>query len=155
MPLDTWMSRTHSPQHPDFINIDLDPSDGDFEKVIKVAQAAKTVLGKWKLKSVVKTSCKTGLHIYIPVNGISYKQARLASEMLGREILSKVPGIATTNVSQSQRGDKVFIDPSQNDYAETLAVAYSARPNTTPTVSTPLSWTEVKKGYHAQKTILQ
>jgi len=44
------------------------------------------------------------------------------------------------------RKNKVFIDPSQNDYADTLAAAYSVRPNRIPTVSTPLDWKEVKSG---------
>ncbi|KAA2242699.1 hypothetical protein F0L74_09225 [Chitinophaga agrisoli] len=141
-----WMSRTATPQAPDFVNIDLDPSGNDFEKVIEVARAAKTVLSKWKLKTVVKTSGKTGLHIYIPVTGISYQQARRAAETIGQEVLALVPRIATTNVNRSQRGSKVFIDPSQNDYADTLAAAYTVRPNSIPTVSTPLSWAEVRKG---------
>jgi bifunctional non-homologous end joining protein LigD len=43
----------------------------------------------------------------------------------------------------SSRGTKLFVDPSQNDYADTLAAAYSVRPYHTPTVSTPLELREV------------
>ena len=39
-----------------------------------------------------------------------------------------------------------FIDPSQNDYADTLASVYSVRPHKIPTISTPLDWKEVKHG---------
>ena len=145
--INPWMSRITNPQEPDFINIDLDPTEEEnFYKVIEVALAAKKVMSKHKLKSFVKTSGKTGLHIYIPVTGIGYSQARSYSEKLGQEIHELVPDISTTNVSVSSRGDKVFIDPSQNDYADTLASAYSARPYHLPTVSTPLDWSEVKKG---------
>jgi bifunctional non-homologous end joining protein LigD len=140
-----WMSTKQNPQQPDFINIDLDPSDEDFSKVIETAQATKEVLAKYKLKSFVKTSGKTGLHIYVPVSGISFEQAKAYSEQLGETIHQLVPAISTTAVSKALRGDKVFIDPSQNDYADTLASAYSVRPNKIPTVSTPLEWKEMNK----------
>ena len=86
------------------------------------------------------------MHIYIPVRKITYAQARNFSETLGEAIHKLVPKISTLNVSVSSRGTKLFIDPSQNDYADTLASAYSVRPHTIPSVSAPLDWKEVKKG---------
>ena len=145
--LNPWMSRMQKPDQPDFINIDLDPSDDHFEKVIEVALAAKKILAKHRLKSMVKTSGKTGMHIYLPVIGINFSAARHYSEVLGQQIHETVPKISTTHISVDLRGDKVFIDPSQNDYADTLAAPYSARPYHLPTVSTPLDWKEVKRGF--------
>jgi bifunctional non-homologous end joining protein LigD len=144
--INPWMSRKQKPEEPDFINIDLDPTDDDFDKVIETALAAKELLAKYKLKSFIKTSGKTGLHIYMPTTGITFPQARAYSEQLGKEIFELVPDIATTEVSIDLRGNKTFIDPSQNDYADTLAAVYSARPYRLPTVSTPLDWKEVKPG---------
>jgi bifunctional non-homologous end joining protein LigD len=141
--INPWMSRTIHPTQPDFFNIDLDPSDADFNKVIEVALAAKEVLNKLKLQSLPKTSGKTGMHIYIPVTGITYEQGRNYSEQLGAQIHAIVKNISTLNISLSSRKNKVFIDPSQNDYADTLAAAYSVRPNHKPTVSTPLEWKEI------------
>lgn len=153
--INPWMSRIQNPQQPDFINIDLDPSDSDFKKVIECTLAAKDVLKKHSLKSFVKTSGKTGIHIYIPVTGIDFPQARSISEQLGEEIQALVPKISTTTVSINQRGNKVFIDPSQNDYADTLAAPYSARPNHIPTVSTPLDWKEVKLSLSADSFTIE
>jgi bifunctional non-homologous end joining protein LigD len=144
--LNPWMSRTHDPNSPDFINIDLDPSDNDFNKAIETALAAKEVLAKSKLNSFVKTSGKTGIHIYIPVTGMSFAEARVCSEQLGDAINNLVPDISTTKVNIKSRGNKVFIDPSQNDYADTLASVYSVRPYRIPTVSTPLDWKEIRVG---------
>ncbi|MHA4842958.1 DNA ligase D [Flavitalea antarctica] len=140
-----WMSTRQNPNHSDFVNIDLDPADDDFEKVVATAQAAKKVLEKWKLRSFVKTSGKTGMHIFIPVTGLNYAEARTCSERLGEFIQQLVPDISTTEISKDLRGGKVLIDPSQNDYGDTLACVYSARPNKIPTVSTPLLWDEVNK----------
>jgi bifunctional non-homologous end joining protein LigD len=140
-----WMSTRHNPGQPDFINLDLDPTDDDFQKVIETALSAKEVLAKYKLKSFVKTSGKTGIHIFIPVMELSFAEARVCSERLGEAIQQLVPDISTTKISKELRGNKVLIDPSQNDYSDTLASAYSVRPNKIPAVSTPLSWQEVNK----------
>lgn len=153
--INPWMSRTTSPEAPDFVNIDLDPSDGDFGKAITAAQASKKVLDKYKLKAFPKTSGKTGIHIYIPVRGLDFPQARYYSGRLGEEIAALIPTIATTEVSISLRGKKIFIDPSQNDYADTLACAYCVRPNTTPTVSTPLEWKEIKAGLKPERFTIE
>ncbi len=50
--INPWNSRISNYQQPDFIIIDLDPTDEDFEKVIKTALAAKKVFDKSKLKRV-------------------------------------------------------------------------------------------------------
>lgn len=142
--LNPWSSRTTNPQEPDFISIDLDPSDEDFGKAIKTAQAAKQVFDRYKLQSFVKTSGKTGIHLFIPCQGFDFPKARTFAEKICELVCSEVPDIATTEVSIEHRGDKLFVDPSQNDYADTLACAYSVRPYKHPTVSTPLEWKEVK-----------
>jgi bifunctional non-homologous end joining protein LigD len=143
--INPWMSTKDHPTEPDFINIDLDPTDDDFTKVIETALAAKEVMNKYKIRSFIKTSGKTGMHIYIPIVNISFPQARSYSERLGQKIQELVPTISTTQISKNLRGDKVLIDPSQNDYADTLAAAYSVRPNKIPAVSTPLEWKEVNQ----------
>ena len=89
------------------------------------------------------------------MHGIDYKQARFFSERLGEETHQLVKEISTVTVSTNQRGNKVFIDPSQNDYADTLASAYSARPCLLPTVSTPLEWKEVKPGLNPLNFIIE
>ena len=57
-----------------------------------------------------------------------------------------VPKISTVNETISQRGDRVYIDAGQNDYADTLAAPYSIRAYHRPLVSAPLTWREVKPG---------
>ena len=138
-----WTSRITDPHHPDFIVIDLDPSDNVFSKVITTAMAAQTVFKKHDLRAFPKTSGKTGMHLYIPCTGITFKQARMIAEKICEEIHSLVPDVTTSEVSIDRRGNKLYIDPNQNDEADTLAAPYSVRPHYLPTVSTPLEWKEI------------
>jgi len=149
--MNPWNSRTVSPLTPDYITVDLDPSDNDFGKAIATAKAAKGWFNKHKLKTFIKTSGKTGMHIFIPCSGFTYPQARVLSKYICIQIHELVPDITTIEVSKDHRGDKLFVDFSQNDEADTLAAAYSVRPGPLPLVSTPLEWREVKAGLEPGK----
>jgi bifunctional non-homologous end joining protein LigD len=157
--INPWNARTTDPYKPDYIVVDLDPSDDDFKKVITTAIAAKEVFKKYKLVTFPKTSGKTGMHLYLPCSAFDFPQARDIAEKLCEEIHDLVPEITTTAVTISQRGSRLYIDPNQNDEADTLAAPYSARPYHLPTVSTPLNWNEItgKLDPHAFtiKTILK
>jgi bifunctional non-homologous end joining protein LigD len=142
--INPWTSKLENINNPDFIIVDLDPSDEDFKKAIDTALAAKQVFDRNKIKAFVKTSGKTGIHLYLPCNDFDFSQARTIAENLCNEIHQLVKSVTTTNVSVASRGNKLYLDPNQNDYADTVAAAYSARPYHIPTVSTPLEWKEIK-----------
>lgn len=57
--------------------------------------------------------------------------------------IGKSPKITTIIVSVSARGDRLYLDPNQNDYAITVAAPHAARPYHIPTVSTPMDRKEV------------
>ncbi|MDQ6814463.1 MAG: non-homologous end-joining DNA ligase, partial [Bacteroidota bacterium] len=67
--INPWTSRTIHYQQPDFVIIDLDPSDEDFKKAVETAKAAKQFFDANKLKAFPKTSGKTGIHLYVPCRG--------------------------------------------------------------------------------------
>jgi bifunctional non-homologous end joining protein LigD len=140
-----WTSRIENYLEPDFIIIDLDPSDEDFKKVIKTSLAAKEIFDKLKLIVSPKTSGKTGMHLFIPCEKFTFPEARKIAEEICKQINLIVPEITTTEITVSNRGDKLYIDPNQNDEADTVAAAYSVRPAATPTVSTPLEWKEINE----------
>lgn len=147
-----WASRIAAPEQPDYIWIDLDPTvnksneDEGFKKAIEVAMAAREILAGHKLKSFVKTSGKTGIHIYVPCNGINFGQSRLIANRIADEIHPLLKSISTRSETISHRGDSVYIDANQNDYADSLAAPYSIRPYHQPIISTPLEWKEIKPG---------
>jgi bifunctional non-homologous end joining protein LigD len=146
--INPWTARTTAPLQPDYIVIDLDPSDDDFSKAIEAALASKECFNAHKLTAFVKTSGKTGIHICIPCSGFGFPEARKIAEHMCSEIHDMLPDITTTAVSINLRGNKLYLDPNQNDEADTIAAAYSVRPYHLPTVSTPLAWKEVTRKLH-------
>jgi bifunctional non-homologous end joining protein LigD len=158
--INPWASRTHSINEPDYLTIDLDPTipnkltvkqrlkaEGEgFAKAIEVAITAKKIFDEYQLKTFIKTSGQTGLHIYIPCSGFTYKVPREIAFKLAKEVQASVSKISTLQSSKDLRGDKVYIDTTLNDYADTLAAPYCIRPYHEPLVSTPLDWSEIKKG---------
>jgi len=146
--INPWTSRTSNSTEPDYIVIDLDPSDDDFKKVIETAKAAKQYFDKNKLKSFIKTSGKSGMHLLLPCGGFTFPDARIIAIKICSDIQNMVPEITTSQLSVSSRGNKLYIDPNQNDYADTIAAPYAVRPHYIPSISTPLNWREVNSKLH-------
>lgn len=138
-----WNSRKESFNNPDYIVIDLDPSDGDFEKVINTTLAVKHYLDENNLIGFVKTSGQTGMHVFVPCEGIGYGNARKIGEIFSKSINALVPEITTIAPLKKNRGDKLYVDPSQNDFSDRMATAYCVRSFESPNVSTPLRWEEI------------
>jgi len=141
--LNPWNSTTKNPEEPDYIAIDLDPSDDDFKKVVKTALAAKEYFEEQALTTFIKTSGRTGIHIFIPCKGFTFPEARKLGEHICAEIHKRVPMFTTLEITVEKRGNKLFVDFSQNDQADTLASAYSVRPAKQPNVSAPIEWDEL------------
>lgn len=166
-----WGSRTPTQTVADYIVIDLDPAiDPDnrvvsqkegFAKAVKIALSAKKLLDQCKITSFIKTSGKSGLHIYLPCTGFHYAEekrkgeVRTIAENICAAIHEEIPGISTISFSQANRKDNVFIDYSQNDFADRVACPYSARHNHSPNVSTLLAWPEINPKLSPQQFTIE
>ncbi len=149
--INPWNSRLGSLEYPDYMVIDLDPSDKNtFEEVIDAALATKEVLDKAGAKAFCKTSGSTGLHIYVPMGALySYEQVRDFCKILVMQVQDMMPDNTTLERSLKKRSDKkMYLDFLQNRQGQTLASAYSLRPKPGATASAPLDWKEVKSGLH-------
>jgi bifunctional non-homologous end joining protein LigD len=145
--INPWSSRLKDLDKPDWTILDLDPEGIGFPAVIETAQAIHAVCKEWKVPCHPKTSGKTGIHIYIPLQGrYTYEQARQFAQLIAIETHKRVPKITSLERSPDKRHRKVYIDYLQNSRGQTLAAAYSVRPTKDATVSMPLRWEEVKAG---------
>jgi bifunctional non-homologous end joining protein LigD len=156
--------------YPDYVVFDLDPyiysgkeNKGDepelnekaFAKTCEVALWLKDELDSLSLSSFLKTTGKTGLHIYVPIlRRLDYVAVRAAAEAVGHHLLRQHPREITMEWSVDKRTGKIFFDHNQNSRGKTLASVYSARPHPTGAVSMPVRWDELGDIYPPDFTIL-
>jgi bifunctional non-homologous end joining protein LigD len=158
--------------HPDFIVFDLDPyiySDTRttsvhepkynikaFKTAVEIAQLLKTeIFDKLKIKSYIKTSGMTGLHIFVPVlANYTYDQTRSFAAAIGRMLVSIEPHRVTMDWNTSRRRGKIFFDYNQNAEGKTLASVFSARPSPLATISMPIEWSMIDQILPTDFTIL-
>jgi bifunctional non-homologous end joining protein LigD len=148
--LNPWNSRVTNLDKPDYLVIDVDPSEAnEFEDVIDATLAVKAVLEKAGAEAYCKTSGATGLHVYVPLHAeYSYDQIRSFAEVIALLAFEQLPDLTTVERPLSKRKGRVYLDYLQNSKGQTLASAYSLRPHPGATVSAPLQWKEVKQGLH-------
>jgi bifunctional non-homologous end joining protein LigD len=145
--LNPWNSRLGSLERPDYLVIDLDPEGRTFEEVIQVAQVVHTILRQAGADSQVKTSGKTGLHVYVPLDAeYSYETARQFARRVVEWVNQQSPRLTSLERSPKKRKGKVYLDYLQNSRGQTLAAPYSLRPRPGAPVSTPLDWDELAPG---------
>lgn len=145
-----WMSRVGSLENPDFILIDLDPQQSEFDKIVEAALLVKTKLDTLGLDGYPKTTGGDGMHIYIPLEShYSYEQARTFAEVIARILAAERPDLFTTPRSVEKREkNRVYFDYLQIAESKTISAPYVARAYAGAPVSTPLAWDEVKPGLH-------
>lgn len=152
--INPWHSRVKSLDNPDYLIIDIDPSDNNtFDQVIEAAQVVKQILDQAGAMSICKTSGASGMHVYVPMGGkYSYDQAKDFANIVCMLAQAQIPEFTTLERSLSKRSkDQIYMDYLQNRKGQTIACVYSVRPKKGATVSTPLDWSEVKKGLTPQQ----
>jgi bifunctional non-homologous end joining protein LigD len=149
--------------YPDYVVFDIDPyiysgkekpgaepelNNVAFEKGKEVAFWLKDLLNGMSLEPIVKTSGKTGLHVFVPIRRtIDFDAARQVSELVGRHLLRLHPKDITLEWSVPKRTGKIFMDYNMNVRGKTLNVAYSPRGAPGAPVSMPLTWEELETAH--------
>jgi bifunctional non-homologous end joining protein LigD len=132
---------------PDLLFFDVDPEPpATLSDAAEVALLLKDKLCDMGLTPFVKTSGKKGLHVVIPIEPQpSFEEVRAFVHKVGIE-LAKESSIVVSEFKDTKKPGKVFADYLQNSPMRTMVIPYSLRPTPEATVSTPLEWSEVKKG---------
>lgn len=126
---------------------DPDYSRRGFDAATEAAVLLREVLKRLKLEGFVKTSGKTGLHVFVPVvRRYTFEQTHAFAKTVTQYVESLFPAKVTTAWAAEQRVGKVFLDYNQNRLGATLASAYSVRPTPEAAVSLPVTWKELERG---------
>jgi bifunctional non-homologous end joining protein LigD len=156
--------------YPDYLVFDIDPyiysgkeakgaepelNKKGFATGRRVAFWLRDLLREMSLESVVKTSGKTGLHLFVPIERtVTFDEARNICEMVGRHLLKLHPKEITMEWATIKRTGKIFIDYNMNVRGKTLNVAFSPRGVPGAPVSMPLTWEELEAAEPTDFTLL-
>jgi len=141
------LAKTYSYEKPDMLLFDVDPEPpADINDAIKVAKQLKETLEHLSLTSYVKTSGKKGLHVVAPiVPEHPYSQTREFVHEIGKHLKKENP-LVVSEFSRSQEKGKVYVDYGQNSAGKTMVCPYSLRATENASASTPLAWSQLRKG---------
>jgi bifunctional non-homologous end joining protein LigD len=155
--------------YPDFVVFDLDPylysgreAKGQepelhrkaFNRTRDLALRLRDMLGRLDLEIFVKTSGRTGLHLYLPIlRKFDYDSVRSIAETIGRYALQQWPKEITLEWSVERRTGKIFFDYNQNTRGKSLSSILCPRRHPLGTVSMPLAWDRLEKVYPTDFTL--
>jgi bifunctional non-homologous end joining protein LigD len=155
--------------YPDYLVFDIDPyiysgkepkgaepelNKKGFAMGKRVAFWINDVLKQMSLTARVKTSGKTGLHVFVPIERtVTFDEARHICEMVGRHVMQAHPKDITMEWAVVKRTGKIFIDYNMNVRGKTLNVAYSPRGVPGAPISMPLTWEELEAAEPLQFTM--
>ena len=132
-------------EKPDQVIFDFDPSDGDFDKVRKVALTFNALLEERELPGFWKTTGSSGLHAHLPLRPErEFAKVKAWATTLARRLHDELPEDTTLEQRKDKRGDKVFIDVLRNDYGQTAVLPYSVRARQGAPVAMPLRADELE-----------
>lgn len=132
-------------QPPDRLVFDLDPgAPATIVECCRVAERLHDILTEDGLTPFPKTSGSKGLQVYCGVRTRRPERTSEYARTLAERLARETPDLITARMTKSLRPGKVFVDWSQNNPAKTTIAPYSLRGRERPTVSTPLTWDEVR-----------
>jgi bifunctional non-homologous end joining protein LigD len=151
--LNEWYARCDDVHRPDYLHFDLDPVPGaEFDRVREAALSVRAELTKLEMPCYPKTTGSRGIHIYVPIKrGPLQKQVWTFAKALAQRLAAACPDVITSEYRIANRpAGRVLVDYNQNAWGRTLASVYSVRPQPLATVSTPVTWEEVERGFRIE-----
>ena len=145
--LHTSMHLARRLDRPTMMVFDLDP--GPPATIVECCRVGLWLQGMFEglgLQAFPKTSGSKGMQVYVPLNNAdaTYEHTKGFAKAVAELLEASEPDLVLSRMAKSLRAGKVFIDYSQNDEHKTTVCVYSLRARERPTVSTPITWDEVR-----------
>jgi bifunctional non-homologous end joining protein LigD len=144
--LHTSLALAAEPERPTLVAFDLDP--GPPATVVECCRVAELLRGMFEglgLECFAKTSGSKGMQVYLPLNSeATFAQTKAFSKAVAELLAREEPKLVVARQTKSARAGKVLVDWGQNDVNKTTVNVYSLRAMPRPTVSTPVTWDEVR-----------
>ena len=143
--LHTPMWRLPGVREPDLLVLDLDPgAPANIVDCCRVAEDLRPLLEADGLAPLAKTSGGKGLAAVRPDLRPDLRAGQRPGQDVCRTARTRSAPPCGIRMTKVLRTGKILIDWSQNNGSKTTIAPYSLRARPFPTVSTPVSWDEVK-----------
>ncbi|TFE27262.1 non-homologous end-joining DNA ligase [Cohnella luojiensis] len=126
--------------------LDIDPTLEEEPRLMEATDLVGQLLESLGLNAVPKTSGATGVQVVMPIErGPDFDDLRRFGKFISEYLVAKSPQLFTVERLKKDRGDLIYLDYLQHYAGKTLPAPYSPRARSGATVSTPLSWEEVRR----------
>ncbi|WP_239618810.1 non-homologous end-joining DNA ligase [Cohnella mopanensis] len=126
--------------------LDMDPSLEEEPRLMEATALVGELLQSLGLSAVPKTSGATGVQIVMPIErGPSFDDLRQFGKFISEYLVASNPRLFTVERMKKDRDDRIYLDYLQHYAGKTLPAPYSPRARPHATLSTPLSWEEVRR----------
>ena len=137
--------RIGEPEKPTEWVLDIDPSLDPEPRIMEAAWLAGELLRSLGIASVPKTSGATGVQIVVPLEpDLTFDELRTIGAFVGEYLARSHPKLYTIERLKKNRGDLIYFDYLQHYAGKTLSAPYTPRARVAASVSTPLTWDEVR-----------
>jgi bifunctional non-homologous end joining protein LigD len=144
--LHPWLSRVDRLERPEWLVLDVDPPEGQFDLAVQTALLTNDVLRERGLEGVAKTSGAKGVHVYVPLQRrYGYDEVNRAVHRIAVAVAEREPTVVTAEFKKAERGGRVFLDYTRSRMGQHVVAPFSPRARPGATVSFPVSWTELER----------
>ncbi len=139
-----WLSSVDDLSRPDRIIFDLDPSDGDFQKVREAAGKLAACLKDAGLSVFAMLTGSSGIHLVAPIRReLEFDEVRSFARQISHDVVKAYKNLVTIEQRKDKRGNKVYIDILRNAYGQTVVAPYAVRAIEDAPVATPIGIDEL------------
>ncbi|MDT0641263.1 non-homologous end-joining DNA ligase [Zunongwangia sp. F363] len=140
-----WLSKKDTPDYPDRMIFDLDPSEDNFQEVKSAAGIFRDFLmEKLNLPVFLMTTGSRGLHLVVPLKPEKdFDEVRDFAQEITHYLEKQHPEKFTTAARKNKRENKLYLDVARNGFGQTTVAPYAVRPLAGAPVATPIDWEEL------------
>ena len=145
--LHIWGAQASAVETPDRLVFDLDPDPSvPFAEVKRAARDFRALLEAAGLETFPLLTGGKGIHVVAPlVPRLSWSELKSFARGVAMRLARDAPERFTAKMTKARRKGKVYIDYLRNERGASAIAPYSPRARETPSVATPVSWTELSR----------
>src|SRR5439155_7628260 len=144
--LHPWLSRVDRLERPEWLVLDVDPPEDQFELAVQTALLTNEILRERGVEGVAKTSGAKGVHVYVPLHRrYGYDEVNRAAHRIAIAVAEREPSVVTAEFKKAARRGRAFLDNTRSRMGQHVVAPFSPRARPGAPVSFPVSWSELDR----------